>query len=139
MLQWQWTLRHKGWRDQDPSIELAAKIQGDRVTDFIRLLRRREPWLSWHVVEGTEDVIHCPALGILCVPPPPKPWKWHSLPVSAVAKAKPVVAIAKPVVAIAKPVVAIAKPNPSRWCPVVPPTPAPSEAGRPRGGRFFEL
>ena len=113
MLQWQWTLRHKGWRDQDPDIELAAKYQGMRVTNFIRQLRRREPWLSWKVVEGTEAMVQCTALGILCVPPPVKPWYTRSVP-------------AVPAVA------------PVGWCPALPPRPDPSEAGRPWGGRFFD-
>ena len=64
MLQWQWTLRHKGWRDQDPCIELVAKYQVMRVTNYIRQLRKAEPWLQWEVAEGTEDIVESTALGI---------------------------------------------------------------------------
>ena len=71
-LQWQWLLRRKGWRDQDPDFEKAAKYAGMRTTMYICHLRHTEPWLSWEVEEGTEDIVICPALGIRCIPPPTK-------------------------------------------------------------------
>ena len=81
MLQWQWTLRRKGWQDQDSSIELAAEFQSKRVTIFMRRLRKEEPWLHWEVAEGTEDIVESVQLGIRCVPPPAKPWFTPTVPV----------------------------------------------------------
>ena len=131
MLQWQWTLRRKGWQDKSPSIELAAAYQAKRVTLFMRRLRRAEPWLQWNIVEGTEDIVECTSLGIRCVPPPAKPWVPPTVPVAPVA--------ATPDPTEATLVTAVARTTLRQWCPVVPPNASPSEAGRPRGGRFLEL
>ena len=109
-LKLQWVLRRKGWRTQDPVLEKAAEYAGARTTLYIRHLRHTEPWLSWEVEEGTEDIVVCHALGIRCIPPP-------AVYTSFTAPAAP-----------------------SGWCPTVPPPPAHAEPGRweARGGRFFD-
>ena len=107
-LQWQWVLRRKGWQDQDPLFEKAAEYAGMRTTNYMRVLCHTEPWLSWEVAEGTEDIVLCLPLGIICIPPAGTVFKW-----------------------------ALAPAAPTGWCPAEPPKPAPSELGKPRGGRFL--
>ena len=60
-------LRKAGWKSQDPILEKAAEYAGQRTTNYIRTLRRYDPWLHWEV---EEECIVVRSLGIRCVPPP---------------------------------------------------------------------